>query len=178
MKKLFLALAGSVGAIPGIAILQSGLGTPPDDRILFGGVVEAFGAMSLLLLWVNRSRLALLPKMRTTRLSVYLIIACFAFIVIYISLFGFTVVKDDIRGTIYYPLWTTGDMAMMITSANNSRHYAIEKYGIDDVNEAIHKMPSWPLAVTTSVLLLIYQAVFSTLTMAFGMLAIREKTDL
>ena len=69
-------------------------------------------------------------------------------------------------------------MAMMITSANNSRHYAIEKYGIDDVNEAIHKMPSWPLAVTTSVLLLIYQAVFSTLTMAFGMLAIREKTDL
>lgn len=180
MKKLFLALAGAAGAIPGIAVWQSGLGTPPGEfnGRLFGGVVEAFGAASLLLLWVNRVRLRSLPKRTVTKLSVYMILLCFVLLAVYIWLFGLTVVKHEFRGTVFYPLWTSGELAKIVKAAANSRYYAIEKYGIDAVIEAIQKMPSWSLAVTTIVLLFVYQAIFSTLTIAFGMLGIQEESKL
>jgi hypothetical protein len=178
MKKLFLTLAGVVGSIPGIAVWQSGLGTPPDKNLLFGGVVQAFGAISLLLLWVNRAKLKLIPKPKITRLVVYLIVTCFAMLSIYLWLFGLTVVQHEFRGTAYYPIWTSGEIAIMVESADNSRYYAIEKYGIDAVKEAIHKMPNAALAITTIVLLFIYQAIFSTLTIAFGVLGIQEESSL
>jgi len=178
MNKVFLALAGVVGSIPGIAVWQSGLGTPPNMNLLFGGVVQAFGAISLLLLWVNRAKLKLIPKPKMTKIVVYLIVTCFALLSIYLWLFGLTVVQHEVRGTTYYPLWTSGEIATMIESADNSRYYAIEKYGIDAVKEAIHKMPAAVIAITTIFLLFIYQAIFSTLTLAFGVLGIQEKLSL
>jgi hypothetical protein len=178
MKRLFLALAGIVSTIPGITVWQSGLGTPPDKSLLFGGVVEAFGALSLMLLWVNRTKIRSLTKSRVTKLSACLILLCFVLLSVYVWLFGLTVVKHDFRGTAYYPLWTSGDLVTMVKSADNSRYTAIEKYGIDEVNEAIHKMPNSSLAITTIILLLVYQAVFSTLIVAFGILGIHEESEL
>ena len=178
MKKLFLTLSGIVGSIPGIAVWQSGLGTPPEMNLLFGGVVQAFGTISLLLLWINRVKLKLLPKLQLTKLVIYLIVSCYILLLIYLWLFGLTVVKHNVRGTAYYPLWTSGEIAMMVESADNSRYYAIEKYGIDAVKEAINKMPNAALALTTIVLLFIYQAIFSTLIIAFGVLGIQEESKL
>lgn len=178
MKKLFLTLAGAAGAIPGIAVWQSGLGTPPDKSLLFGGVVQAFGALSLLLIWFNRVRLRSLSKSSVTKFSVYLTLLCFILLAAYVWLFGLTVVNHEVRGTAYYPLWTSGELAEIVKSADNSRYYAIEKYGIDTVIEAIHKMPSSALAITTIVLLFVYQAVFSTLTVVFGLLGIQEESKL
>ena len=41
MKNLFLAASGSLAVIPGLVTLQSGVGTPPGSKVLFGGGVEA-----------------------------------------------------------------------------------------------------------------------------------------
>jgi hypothetical protein len=113
-----------------------------------------------------------------TKIVVYLIVTCFALLSIYLWLFGLTVVQHEVRGTAYYPLWTSGEIAKMIESADNSRYYAIEKYGIDAVKEAIHKMPAEAMAITTIFLLFTYQAIFSTLTLAFGVLGIQEESSL
>jgi hypothetical protein len=103
---------------------------------------------------------------------IVLAVTCFALLVLYVSLFSFCVVKHQ-RGTAYFPLWTNGKIADMITRAG-SRPAAIEKYGISEVVQAIDEMPSLPLHVTTGVLLFIYQAIFTTFTLMFGVLGFKE----
>lgn len=172
MKKLLLAVAGVFGAIPGLTVIQSGIGAPPGYKILFGGVIEAFGTISLLLLWVNRKKIKRYSARRVTRLALGLTALCFVCIALYISLFSFCVIEHK-RGTAYYPLWTSGKIADMVSMAG-SRKAAIEKYGIASVIQAIDEMPSVSLALATIVLLFIYQGIFTTLSLMFGLLGFHE----
>ena len=82
MKKIFVAASAAFAAIPGVAVIASGLGTPPGSgyRWLFGGVIEAFGALALLILWINRSKLRRISKRRITRAAIILCGVCFIFI--------------------------------------------------------------------------------------------------
>jgi hypothetical protein len=115
----------------------------------------------------------ILEKSKATRFSIALGIAAFMFLAIYTSLFHFCIVKNETRGTAYYPLWTSGQIARMIESAG-SRQAAIDKYGIAAVDLAIHKMPDIVLIVTSILLLLFYQAVFTSLATAFGILGFQK----
>jgi hypothetical protein len=176
MKKLLLALAGVFSAIPGVAVIQSGIGSPPSYKVLFGGVIEAFGAFSLLLLWINRKKIQRLAARRVTRVAVLLTVLCFVLISVYIALFAICVVEHR-RGTAYYPLWTSGKLADMVTRAG-SRRAAIERYGIAAVSEAIDEMPGIATGLTTVVLLFLYQSIFTTLTIMFGLLGFYERKQL
>jgi hypothetical protein len=176
MKKLLLAVAGVFGAIPGLTVIQSGIGAPPGYKVLFGGVIEAFGTLSLLLLWVNRKKIKRLAARRVTKRTLALASVCFAFIALYITLFSFCVVVHQ-RGTAYYPLWTSGKIADMVARAG-SRKAAIERYGIAAVAQAIDEMPGIPLELTTIVLLFIYQGIFTTLSIMFGLLGFYEGKQL
>jgi hypothetical protein len=170
MRKLFLAIAGIFAAIPGLAIIQSGIGVPPGYKLLFGGVIEACGAFSLLVLWVNQKKLKRFSPIRISRYSIRMGLLFLAFLILYILLYKFCVIEHP-RGTAYYPLWTNGEISTMIARAG-SRRAAIEEYGIAAVILAIDKMPSMAINITTVVLLLIYQSVFTSLTMAFGLLGL------
>lgn len=176
MKKLLLAVSGVFGVIPGVTILLSGLLVPPGKRLLFGGVVEAFGALTLIILWVNKDKLAKLSSAKATRFSILFGILFFILLVIYISLNSFCVIQHEIRGTVYYPLWTSGDLTNMVKKAGG-RYAALDMYGIDAIIEATHKSEI-SLVLTTIILLLIYQAVFSTLTIAFGILGFHRREPL
>src|SRR5438105_1728627 len=150
MKKLLLAIAGIFGAIPGLTVIQSGIGAPPGYKLLFGGVIEAFGTLSLLVLWVNRKKIKRHAARRVTKWAIALAALCFVCIALYISLFSFCVVAHK-RGTAYYPLWTSGNIADMVARAG-SRKAAIARYGIAEVVQAIDSMPSIALGLTTIVL--------------------------
>lgn len=174
MKKLFLAASALFGAIPGLAIIQSGLGSPPGYHVLFGGVVESFGVLTLILLWVNRAGLQKLKPKRVTRLTITAAVICFVCIGLYIGLYKHCVVTSTVyNAKAYYPLWVTGDIADIV-ARSGGRSAAIDEYGIGEVAEAINKMPSIVLTVTTIVLLLVYQAVFSTLAIAFGLVGFQQ----
>jgi hypothetical protein len=172
MKKFLLAVAGVFGAIPGLTVIQSGIGAPPGYKVLFGGVIEAFGTLSLLLLWINRKKIKRLSARRVTKRALALASLCFAFIAVYITLFNYCVVAHQ-RGTAYYPLWTSGKIADMVTRAG-SRRAAIERYGIAAVDQAIDEMPGVPLELTAVVLLFLYQGIFTTLSVLFGLLGFYE----
>lgn len=176
MKRFLLAAAGVFGAIPGLTVMQSGMGTPPRYKVLFGGVIEAFGALGLLILWTNRKRIRRLASRRVTRLSLALASASFGFLVIYLVVFPSCVVSHS-RGTAYYPIWVTGKAAEMINRAG-SRTAAIERYGIDAVREAIDQMSDWRVPVTTVILLFLYQGIFTTLALCFGLLGFHEGKQL
>jgi len=178
VKKLFLAASAAFAAIPGLTVIASGLGTPPGTgyRLLFGGVIEAFGAFALLILWINRSKLRRVSKRKITRTAVMLAVFCFLFIAVYVFLFRHTVVEHE-RGVAYYPLWVSGDIKTMVERAG-SRESAIERYGIAAVRKSIDEMGAIPLAATSVLLLLVYQGIFTSLTIAFGLPGIHANQPL
>jgi hypothetical protein len=176
MKKLFLTASALFSAIPGIAIIISGLGAPTDYKVLFGGVIEAFGTLSLLILSLNRTSILSMTLKKVTKIAIWLGVFSFISLSVYVVLFSYSVVTVTGRGSVYYPIYTSGRIAEMINRAG-SRPAAIQRYGIAAVSEAIDEMPGTPLALTTILLLFIYQSVFTSLALAFGFLGIRHRED-
>ena len=178
MKKILAGFAAISGLIPGVAIIQSGLGVPPDKgyNLIFDGVVEALGVILLLILWINRGNLRELSVAKVTQAIVRLSIIFVCCLVVYLLLFKFCIVTHDPRGIIYYPLWTTGEVAEMIEAAGG-RWAAIETYGRYAVYGEIEKMGPFPIFCTTAFLLILYLGIFTTLTLAFGISAFYEKNS-
>lgn len=175
MKKLFAAASGIFGCIPGISIMWTELGTPPGYGKIFGGVIQAFGALAILLLFANKEKLRQLNSRKATLVAIVLASASLVFLILYIQLLTFSVVSHPLHGTVYYPLWNTGHAQEMINRAGG-RYAAVDHYGSYPVNRAVHEAPSYAAAsvATTILLLLVYQGIFTTLTLAFGFLGLRE----
>lgn len=168
MRVIFLALSTLFNTIPGIATLVKGLGIPPGYKVAFGAVVQAFGVLSLLALWVNREKIKAMASSKVTTLAIILGIVSLACICCYIWLFGLCVVQHD-RGAVYFPIWLDGPIAEMV-SRSRGRPAAISKYGIDAVCQAIEQAGNNSLALTTVILLIIYQMIFTSLGVSFGLL--------
>src|SRR5437763_9234593 len=114
MKNTFLAASGVFAAIPGVAILVFGLGTPPGYSKLFGAVIEAIGALVILLLLSGKAKIRRLPTRWVFKVAVILVAVCFSLLILYLQLAAFCVVTDPIHGTVYYPLWTNGHLKQMV----------------------------------------------------------------
>lgn len=176
MKKLFLAASALFAAVPGLMVISKGVGTPPDYEYLFGGVIEAFGTLSLLILWVNKNKLKEITPSRITKLAITLGTISFLSLIIYIALFKFCVVSHPTHYTAYYPLWTSGEIAKYV-ERTGGRWAALDRYGIYPIESAIHKMPPYAIPVTTAVLLFLYQMIFTSLTIAFGLIGFHKGKD-
>ncbi|HEX7773349.1 MAG TPA: hypothetical protein VF435_13060, partial [Pyrinomonadaceae bacterium] len=59
-----------------------------------------------------------------------------------------------------------------------SREAAIPQYGIAAVRRSIDEMGAIPLAVTSVLLLFVYQGIFTSLTIAFGLPGIHTDQSL
>lgn len=177
MKKLFLAASGFFAAVPGVAIFLKGIGAPPEHSLIFGGVIEAFGAITFLVLLVNKDRVKNIGRGGITKIALALCAACFLSIAIYTWLYKLCVVPYEANKWFYFPLWTSGELARLVENAGG-RSGAIDVYGPATVYEALEQMPSWIFAVTTGVLLLVYQFIFTSLTSAFGILGFHSTDDL
>jgi hypothetical protein len=173
MKQLFLAAAAVFSSIPGLLVIASGLGTPPNYKVLFGGVIEAFGVIAILVLWINKNKIKKMPTRKVSKVAIVLALACILLLFTYLYLFNQSVVTVEGRGTAYYPLYISGEIAGMVNTAG-SRKAAIERYGIDEVVEQIDKMPEFYSTLTTVTLLFTYQLVFTILTITFGLLGFHK----
>ncbi|MGB7844867.1 MAG: hypothetical protein WBL63_04575, partial [Candidatus Acidiferrum sp.] len=179
MKKLFLAASLIFGSIPGISIMTSGLGTPPGYATIFGGVIQAFGALCILLLVASKEKLRGLSGRKITLAAIGLASASLCFLVLYIQLLSLCVVTHPLHGSVYFPLWNSGPALEMVSRAGG-RYAAIDRYGSYPVSKAIQEAPNYPLPmVTTTVLLLfVYQGIFTTLTLAFGIIGVHSGAGL
>lgn len=174
MKLLFLSASAILAAIPGLYVIKSGVGTPPDQGILFGGIIEAFGATALILLWIYRKQIRRMSKKRLAKWVVVTSVLSFVLLCSYILLFTSTVIKVG-SDTFYFPLWTSGDLKTMV-ERSGSRRATVTDYGPDAVYEKIDKMPDYALGVTTGTLLLVYQGVFTSLVVSFGLMGTYSKS--
>jgi hypothetical protein len=177
MKKVFLAASAVFCSIPGLLVIASGLGTPPDYKVLFGGVIEAFGVIALLILWINKNKIADLPTPKVTKIAIVLAISCILVLFTYIYLFNQCVVTVEGRGTAYYPLYITDEIGSSVDDAG-SRKAAIERYGIATILEEIDQLPGYYITLTTIILLFTYQLVFTILAIIFGLLGFHKRQGL
>jgi hypothetical protein len=177
MKRLFIGASGIFAATPGLAIILKGTGTPPEYNYLFGGVIEALGALSIIILWINKGKIKRLPIRKITRVAIILSVVCFASLILYIGLFKFCVISHPAHGTVYYPLWTSGRIAELV-GRTGGRWEALDRYGITPIYNAISQMPAYAITITTALLLFVYQAIFTSLTIAFGLIGFRGGRNL
>lgn len=175
MKAMLKTAAGIFAVIPGIGVLQSGLGVPPEEgmRLIFGGVIEFFGVLSLLLLTINQAWIRSLTKRAVTVVTVLIAGSSFLLILAYVGSYQYCVVTSVPRGTVYFPLWNEGGLANMVSVAGG-RAAAIDMYGRYAVYEAVEAMGEIPEIVTSAVLTFLYTGVFTSITWAFGLPAIHE----
>jgi hypothetical protein len=176
LRSIFLAASSAIGAIPGVAVIIKGIGAPPDSQLLFGGIIEAFGALSLLILWLNRRSICRMKTGRVTRWSILLGVFSLTSLAGYILMCG-ACVKRDTNGSTYLPLWLSGDLKAMVERAG-SRDAAIQTYGVDAVHDAIRKEASTALPQTTLVLLAALLAGLNSLTVSFGLIGLHEGAEL
>lgn len=173
MRGFFITLSTVWNTIPGLTTLLSGFRVPPGYKFIFGGVVEALGVLSLLVLWVNSEKIKAMSSSKVTICAIILGIVFFACICCYIWLFDLCVVQHD-RGSVYFPIWLDGPVAEMV-SKSGGRPAAITKYGIDAVNQAVEQAANNSLALTTVILLFVYQMIFTALGVSFGLLGFHRE---
>jgi amino acid transporter len=175
MKKLFAAASALFGSIPGFAVMWRGIGVPPDYSLLFGGIIECLGVLALIVLLVNRKRIKKLTDRSVTKTAILLTTSAVLCLAVYLYLLQLCVVSHPTHGTIYFPLWTSGHITQIIESTGG-RYAALDKYGNHSVANAVRQMPGYPMAIafTTIILMVLYQAIFTCLTVAFGMIGLHQ----
>lgn len=175
LKSLFLISSGAFSALPGIAIMATGLGVPPNQSaVMFGGIIEVIGVFVLLLLWLNRSRVKRLTIQKITRRSIALFVVFIISLACYVSLYNHLVVKHDLfkDNPVFYPLWSSGDLSSALEIAGG-KYDAIARYGPDEMKGTIRSSSSLNLNVTTAILIIIYQSIFVWIILAFGFLGVK-----
>lgn len=180
MKKVsnFLSVASGVFAVvPGIVILTSNVGVPPNSsKALFGGVIEALGVFTLMMLWLNRDWIknSTLKKInRSAFISIIIFIVC---LFTYIFLYNYLVLTVANSESLFFPLWSNGELNNGINRFG-SRNELISQWGRDDVYKVIQSSSNVPLLVTTLIMLFLYQLTFVSLTFSFGLLEIKGSDE-
>lgn len=168
MKALLKTTAVAFGLLPGIVIIQSGLGVPPGRGVLFGGGVEAVGIIALLVLKINSAAIKTWSRSTITRLTIALTASAFAALLVYMVVYGRCVISQEPRGTVYFPLWTTGERSELVSAAGG-RAAAIEAYGRYAVYQAVKRNGDVPTLIRDVILLVNYAGLFTLLTLASGM---------
>lgn len=176
MKKVLIAATALFGSLPGVAVLIKGIGVPEDYKLIFGGIIEVIGGFALLLLYFNRKRIARLSVRSLTKWSVGMIFLFSISLILYVSIAQACLVRHPTHGSVYYPLWITGGLEDLV-KRSGGRWSALDRYGNYAILEAVEAQPPSYVIFTTIIFILVYQAIFTSLTIAFGLLAVRKEVQ-
>lgn len=175
MKKIFTSLSGVFAALPGVSILLSSLGVPdPDDKMLFGGIIEAIGCGVLGLIFLNKT---FFLRKSLKAINIWVVLSFFLFLVSiigYVTIYKLCVIEHQEFSRVFFPLFSSNALSEKI-NAEGGKLAFIEKWYGDGANKQIQKLASIQMIKTNIVFLLVYQFVFTSLTIGFGMLGVREE---
>jgi hypothetical protein len=172
MKKVFLTAAASFAAIPGIAVIAAGIGTPPNSQVWFGGIVNVVGVGTILLLMMNQKYIRRISPQRLTKYVGILFTSTLMLFISYVVLYNWCVVSHQRWGTVMYPLWATGELARAVEAAGG-RWQAFDRYGVNDITSAVLKSSGLIWGVTLGLFVVTYSSMFACLTAAFAILGIK-----
>lgn len=175
MEKFFKSLSAIFAGIPGITILMSSLGVPdPDDKVLFGGIIEALGCGALGLIYLNRKYFL---NQNLKKISKWIMISLtffFASIILYIIIYKICIKQYEDFSRVYFPLFPSEALSDAINTAGGKMEF-VEKWMGDGATRQIEKLSASQMIQTSIIFLIVYQFIFTTLTVSFGLLGIREE---
>jgi H+/Cl- antiporter ClcA len=172
-KAILKTGSGVFATIPGLGVLLSNIGVPPDSsKYLFCGIIESFGVFTLLILRFNSGFFKSLPIKTINRLAIVSIVTFGVTLFLYLFLFNQYVVGYKDSKPLFFPVWPQGELKQGLQEMG-SKANLIKEWGRDDVHTVIQSSSSAMLNYSMLLFLLIYQLVFVSLTFAFGILSIR-----
>ena len=176
VKSLFKWSSGTLALVPGFAIILSNLGVPPGmSATLYGGIIEATGSITFLMMLLNKEKisqweLAKVNKIAVVSFSIF-VLACIGYLTLYNIQVAFSE-KYDIR--ILFPFWNGEELGYMIRQAG-SRSLAIDNYGPAAIKDAINKSAG-SVEGTKILFSVLYILLFEALVVAFGVLGFKGDT--
>ncbi|WPU96605.1 hypothetical protein SNE25_13865 [Mucilaginibacter sabulilitoris] len=173
LKTSLQAAAGVFAIIPGLAVLATNIGVPPNcSKVMFFATIESFGIFTLMLLHFNQNMFKSFSIKAINSLTIGSILV-FAFTMfLYLYLFSEYVVEVAGSSPLFFPLWPRGELKQGLADIG-SKANLIKEWGRDDVFHVIKSSSSSMLTRTTLFFLFLYQLIFVSLTFAFGLLALR-----
>ncbi len=169
LQKIYKWASASVALIPGFTVILTDLGTPPNiSKVVYGGIIEACGAFTFLLLYLNRKKITAIPEAKVNRVSIILFILFLVSLLCYVLLFNSQVVyssKYDLK--LFFPFWYKEDLRYIVSQAG-SKLNAITSYGPQAVSDAITNSQPY-LEITSALFTLLYVSVFEYLVIGFGL---------
>lgn len=175
MKNFFQSLSGVFAALPGVAILISSIGVPDSNyKVLFGGIIEAFGCGILGLVFLNRKYFLRQNLFKVSKWIMYSFISFFGFMVIYIIIYQVCVKNYEDFSQVYFPLFPSARLSEELNALGGKLSF-VQKWLGDGANKRIERFSSSELIITNVIFLIVYQAIFSSVTLAFALLGIREE---
>ena len=145
----------------------------PGKQVLFGALVETFGVLALLLLYVNREKLRNTSKGVITVIGIACGFIALACLVTYMALLPHCVLTSEVveewNYPVYFPLWLTGEAQRVVDDAGG-RQGALDDAGPGAIEPLLKKMPNSLVAygITTTLFLLLFLGFFTSVTVAFG----------
>lgn len=177
LSNFFSLISAVFATIPGIAVLISNIGVPPDtSKTMFAGTIEALGVLTLLILWTNKKWIQESSIKSITRLAIYSTVLFMVSLFSYLFLYGYLVIEPVNSSPVFFPLFPMGELQEGLEKMG-SKYELIQEWGRDDVYKIIQSSSKTTLMLTVLLLLFIYQLIFVSLTFAFGILGIKCKED-
>lgn len=168
-QNIFKWASGSLALVPGLTVVLTNLGTPPTiSKLLYGGIVEAIGAFTFLMLYLNRKKISEMSDKKIKTYSIIMFVLFFVSLLTYTVLYNSQVVYSPKYDTkIFFPFWFGDELGFMIKDAG-SKLNAITNYGPQAVADAIvNAQPS--LEITGVIFTTIYVSIFVFLIIGFGL---------
>ena len=177
IEDIFKWASAAFALIPGLIVMSTNLGTPPGiAKELYGGIIEAAGAFTLLLLTLNKNSIRQMPVQKINKVSITMIILFVIFLLTYITFFNTQVIYNDKYDTkFFFPLWYGADLEYMVSKAG-SKYNSIAAYGPQAVNDGIKNSQTY-LEFTRIIFTVLYIATFESIVIAFGLLGLRSSTE-
>lgn len=156
--------------LPGLVIIATNLGVPPGiSHLLLGGIIEACGVFTLIILKVKKKDLHQSDPKKLWRLSIVFFLLFLLALLSYLVLFQLQVIYNSTYDqTVFFPFWQGNDLQFMISHAG-SKNAAIDNYGVEAIILAT-KNPEICLSLTMIVFVLVYLSIFEFLTVGFSLL--------
>lgn len=167
--------------VPGAMRIATGLGTIPGYEAMQDGLAAALGSAGILLLWSMRSKIR---RCSSRRVIVGLGCGACAWLglfVVYRALFANCVVsymEGKTRLSVLLPAYISDEskLGRLITRCQG-RFEALDTYGASEVNALIKQLPGALTSLSDISLLLLYEALLTSITCAVVALAIRATAD-
>ena len=171
MEKMLKWAKSTFALLPGLLIIATNLGVPPGvSHLLLGGIIEACGGFTLIVLKLKTKDLQQIEPKKLERLAILFFSLFLLALLGYLLLFQLQVIYNATYDqTVFFPFWQSVELQFMIGHAG-SKNAAIDSYGVEAVLQAT-KNPGIYLALTMIAFVLIYLLVFECLTIGFGLLA-------